>query len=119
MSFATFNSLLRSFGNLKNRHIFDKYSTMEELINLSQKINEYTYMLSCASHNILVLRSSHLPKENMTAEKFYNIFNALTNSKNSNAAVIEVEKRGIEISNLLQKILDRGKELEKKLKEEE
>ncbi|BDU63316.1 hypothetical protein BOFE_08560 (plasmid) [Candidatus Borrelia fainii] len=109
MSFATLEFLLINFRDRKNRDIFNKYSTMEELVNLTQKIYEYNDMLSYASHKILVLTIYHLPKEEMTAERFYNIFNSLINSKNSNAAVIEVENKGREICDLLQEIFDRGK----------
>lgn len=68
-------------------------------------------MLGCASHQILFVlrRGVDLSKENMTAENFYNIFNALINSKNSNDAVTKVKERGEEIRDLLQKILDREK----------
>ncbi|UPA11440.1 hypothetical protein bpSLO_001293 (plasmid) [Borrelia parkeri] len=124
MSFPTLDILFKGFripnDPFKYRFIFDKYSTMEEVLNLRQKISEYNSMLDCASYKILVLRNGvDLSKENMTAENFYNIFNALINSKNSNDAVTEVEKRGEEIRDLLKKVLDRGKKLEEKLEEEE
>ncbi|BDU62464.1 hypothetical protein BOFE_08490 [Candidatus Borrelia fainii] len=109
MSSNTLMPLRGNFSDRRNRDTFNKYSTMEELVNLTQKIYEYSDMLNCASHKILVLTTYHLPKEEMTAERFYNIFNSLINSKNSNAAVIEVENKGREICDLLQEIFDRGK----------